>query len=487
MLELVKDLVDQLDSQNVCYVHFKSNEHIDQSVNGDTDFDILVDRSCANDFERVLRELEFKRFVSPVRAAYPGVDDWIGMDWTTGKFIHLHTHYQLVTGKSGYKNYVLPWADIAMESREKDDETGLFMVSPEFELVELYSRIVAKMARRKDRRAMRSGYTLQGDNLKEAKWLWERVEREKLENTKEQCFGKAGLLLDTGLLFKEKLSAEEYSDFRKVVLDKLSCHERAGMKHVDFHSWVHSWRTRINRKRKKYFFLPDIQQKKFCHTGGLLIAFLGVDGSGKTTVTGEIRSWLNWKLETSHMSLGVGREKQSLLAKAKRKVKKLLGRSTAPYLSAGLTSEAPVEITRHNTRVQKKKLRFAKKVSRDIRRIHSYCLNGGIMVVDRYPQTQFAGIADGPKVNAAYPEMQEKELEYLSIIDEIQPDIVFKLMVPVEVSQERRPEDAREVLEKKYEILQQVTYPKSTVIEVDATQPLDQELLFIKRKIWENL
>ena len=71
--------------------------------------------------------------------------------------------------------------------------------------------------------------------------------------------------------------------------------------------------------------------------------------------------------------------------------------------------------------------------------------------------------------------------------ERILPDLVFKLMVPVEVSMSRRPEDAEAVLRRKYEILQAVEYPGARTIEVDATQSLEQELLFIKKKIWENL
>lgn len=487
MLELVRKLIEKLDGAGVRYVHFKSNEHIDQSVEGKTDFDILVDRHDCRSFEAVLLELDFKRFISPPRAAYPGVDDWLGMDPETGAFIHLHTHYQLVTGKAGYKNYVLPWGQIALESRTKDGETGIFFVAPEFELVELYTRIIAKINTINDLRARRRGYSLKGDNLREAQWLWERIDEEKLSVMKARCFGELAEKIPNDLFRKRKFSAAEYRGYRSVMLRLLQNQERAGMERVGWRSLFHTLSIKIMGKIRKLGFLPAYRRKKYCHTGGMLIAFLGVDGSGKTTVTSEIASWLSWKIETSHMSLGVGRKKQSWQFLLRQRIKKMMGKSTEPKGTTKLPSMEPIPVNFRNGRSQRKKLAFAKEVNRDIRRIHGYCLNGGIMVVDRYPQLQFPGIADGPKVNVSYPRLQEKERAALQIAEEIQPDLVFKLMVPVEVSMQRRPEDSAEVLQRKYDILCSLEYPNSRVVEVDATQPLDQELLFIKKKIWEQL
>lgn len=487
MLKIVENLIRLLEEKQVVYVHFKSNEHVDESVEGKTDFDILVHRGSARAYEQVLLALDCKRFYSPAGAAYPGVDDWLGMDPETGALIHLHTHYQLVTGKAGFKNYVLPWTQIALDSRYRDPETGLYFVAPEFELVELYTRIVAKISIRKDVRAMAKGYRLTGETLREAQWLWQRMDPNRLEGMLTRCFGGRAEGISPAVFTREQFTPGEYRQLRRFVLDALAEHQRAGMEALHLRSNLYKLKVKIVGKAKKLRFLPGCQQKKRNHSGGLLIAFLGVDGSGKTTVSQEISRWLGWKMETSRMSLGVGRYKQSLGYRLKQRIKKLLGKKSAPEGAAALPSIDPVPRTLKNYRAQKKKVAFAREVRRDIRKIHSYCLNGGIMVVDRYPQLQFFGISDGPKVNCAFPALAEKELEYLRIAERLQPDLVFKLMVPVEVSMSRRPEDAEEVLRRKYEILQAVTYPQAVEIPVDATQPLEQELLFIKKKIWEYL
>lgn len=117
----------------------------------------------------------------------------------------------------------------------------------------------------------------------------------------------------------------------------------------------------------------------------------------------------------------------------------------------------------------------------------SYTLNGGIMILDRYPQTQYFGISDGPKILSRYEKMSQKERKLLEIVKDIQPDVVFKLDVPVEVSKARRPNDDEEILKKKYAILKDVAYPEAKTFTIDGTVPLEEELLTIKRMIWKLL
>lgn len=490
MLNIVKKMIEKLEENGIRYVHFKSNEHLNESIEGETDFDILVARASAQKYEQCLLELNFKKFCSVAHSSYPGVDDWIGFDDVTGRLIHMHTHYQLVTGKSGYKNYVLPWAETALDCAQVDEKTGMKIASAEFELVELYTRIIAKMAWNKNLSAMSGGYALKGGTLREAQWLWERADRQKMPDMLQRCFGEYADDIDAAVFWKKSLTAKEYRSFRCAVLKKLQFHERSGMSLVNARSSFYKGETRVVRKLKKMMFVPSVRQKKICHTGGLLIAFLGVDGSGKTTVTSEINKWLGWKFETSHMSLGIGRKKQTLSYKIRQKLKAFLKKGGGKQKTGkpvSLDFEKPIKVNGKNYRKQRVLVRFAKAVHRDIMRIHSYCLNGGIMVVDRYPQLQYFGIADGRKVNPAFPKLQKEEENYLKIAEEIQPDLVFKLVIPVELSKERRPEDSVEILQKKWEILHAVDYPKAKVIEVDATQPLDKELIFIKQKIWEML
>jgi len=483
MLKIVSEFVEQLNRNQIRYVHFKSNEHLNQSVEGSTDFDILVDRESAGDYEKILLNLDFKRFVPQKYGTYPGVDDWIGMDYDTGRFVHLHTHYQLVTGKSGYKNYVLPWKDILLDSAVDSPDYGIKIVSPELETIELFTRAVLKTSQNKLRKYRRKGYAFFGDYRKELIWLQEQIRMEKMPLYLEKCFPNAeGLKPD--LFLKTALTAGEFRDWEKKVMERVRCCERSGMQFVNIRSLWGKYSVKIFRKLKKHVFLPGKLMKKTPHTGGLSIAFLGVDGSGKSTVTAEIEKWLSWKFEVSKMSLGIGRQKSTGRYKLKQKVKALLKGSSGKPKVSSKSDDSPKN---QSYKTRRRFLKFARAVRKDIVRMKSYTLNGGIMILDRYPQTEYFGIADGPKILDQYEKMSQKERELLGIVKDIQPDVVFKLDVPVEVSKARRPNDDEEILKKKYAILKDVEYPGAKTFTIDAAMPLEEELLTIKRIIWKLL
>lgn len=483
MLKIVSEFVEQFHRNQVRYVHFKSNEHLNRSVEGSTDFDILVDRESAGDYEKILLNLDFKRFVPQKYGTYPGVDDWIGMDYDTGRFVHLHTHYQLVTGKSGYKNYVLPWKDILLDSAVDSPDYGIKIIPPELEAIELFTRAVLKTPENKLRKYRRKGYAFSGDYRKELTWLQEQIHMEKMPLYLEKCFPNAeGLKPD--FFLKTALTAEEFRSWEKKVMERVRFQERSGMQFVNIRSLWAKYSVKIFRKLKKHAFLPGKLMKKTPHTGGLSIAFLGVDGSGKSTVTAEIEKWLSWKFEVSKMSLGIGRQKNTTGYKRKKKLKALLKGSSGKPKASPKSKDCPEE---QSYKLRKRILKYARAVRKDIVRMKSYTLNGGIMILDRYPQTQYFGISDGPKILSRYEKMSQKERKLLEIVKDIQPDVVFKLDVPVEVSKARRPNDDEEILKKKYAILKDVAYPEAKTFTIDGTVPLEEELLTIKRIIWELL
>ena len=124
-------------------------------------------------------------------------------------------------------------------------------------------------------------------------------------------------------------------------------------------------------------------------------------------------------------------------------------------------------------------------------------IKGGIPLYDRFPQVQFEGIYDGPKINHYCQQkgisngivkwMARREQRYLEKIQSFQPTLVFKLMLSPEESIRRKPFENLETVTRKHEITQQLQFPNSAVYIVDATQDYQQEIIFIKNKIWEAI
>jgi len=97
MVELIKRLFDTWNKNGVSYCHWKSIIHLEETMKGTTDLDILVDNKFANSIEKQFTDLGFKRFDTVSLRSYPGIHDYIGMD-DSGIWIHLHLHYILNLG-----------------------------------------------------------------------------------------------------------------------------------------------------------------------------------------------------------------------------------------------------------------------------------------------------------------------------------------------------------------------------------------------------
>ena len=142
VLVLIAGLCRSLDAEGVRYCHWKSNEAIARSANGENDLDLLVHRSDAERFEGILRKLGFKDTVQPGWKQLPGVYHSYGLDPPTGALVHIHAHYQLVVGDDMTKNIHLPIEESYLASSTPDQT---FMIpSPAFELAVFLIRMTVK-------------------------------------------------------------------------------------------------------------------------------------------------------------------------------------------------------------------------------------------------------------------------------------------------------------------------------------------------------
>ena len=73
----------------------------------------------------------FRLMISESWKLYPSIFDFIGLDAESGRFLHLHVHYKMITGGSLLKEYHLPWESEVLSSTEK--MLGVRISSPEME------------------------------------------------------------------------------------------------------------------------------------------------------------------------------------------------------------------------------------------------------------------------------------------------------------------------------------------------------------------
>ena len=79
------------------------------------------------------------------------------------------------------------------------------------------------------------------------------------------------------------------------------------------------------------------------------------------------------------------------------------------------------------------------------------------------------------------------EKKYLKRAVKIIPDLVIKLILPVEVSLERKPEENEARVRRKHDIVEKLVFEGSTCISIDATMPYEDEIIKIHNEIWKLL
>lgn len=500
-LQVVNQLTQRLEQENIRYCHWKSNEHVDAAVEGKTDLDILVDKAKQEKLEGVLPEIGFKYFEAIPCRRYRDIEDYLAIDQETGTLVHFHLHYQLELGEKQLKGYHLPWEKLILSSRIYDREHQIYIAEPNIEIILLIVRAALKV-RNRDRLKSLFGYDcFKGDFIREFNWLKERIDLTKVQQLSEKLLGEKA----TELVLN---SISSDANLKQILSPNNAI--RSALKKYRYYNPVVATVLRWNRESKdiahkiltRVFHAPIVTRRTSVK-GGTIVAVLGADGSGKSTVISEISQSLSKKLDVLPMYLGSGDGKASMLrqpliwmaqgAKAKRSAK---------------SSDVDDSSTPENLKSTKKKSLISRlhkllwaiiltyEKQNKLKQAHLAKERGMIVICDRYPQSQILGFNDGPllisgkdKTPKLLQTFQQWEFaSYQHMAETMPPDIVIKLNITPEVAKARKAGTPSEMVHKKVAAVQALKFPhQTTVITVDAEQPLDQVLVTAKRAVWESL
>lgn len=504
MLNISKQLFSAWNDAGLLYCHWKSNEHLLPGLDGLTDLDVLLSRDDKTEGEYLLNELDFLQCRSQFGSRYPNVDDWIGFDKETGNLIHVHLHYGIVTGHKGMKEYALQWTDMALKTRILNEEYGVYTMEPNLEMVTLYTRIGLKADFKSLARCMKGTFKFPKDVQREIDWLKEHVDMNRVHHLLETFYGEKAESVYR-IMEKEKIKSSDYLALRKITESvfkkcrRIKCFVR--LREILFYIYQKWGKWGIGK------FDKSIITKKVPKSGvGTTIAFIGQDGCGKSTVTTEIQKWLNWKIEAKRFYLGSGEHYNSLYKRLLSKGSKLKKRRGKTQIDSTKDVGQPSKIVKRKKNIKnfiiaylvaKKYLTVARRAYKEVLTSEKYRRKGGTPLFDRFPQSQFEGIYDGPKI-ASYirgtgldffviRQMAKRERRYIERIQQYQPKVVFKLMLSPDESIRRKPFERLETVARKHEITKKLQFNDSIVHVVDAAQDYQQELVFIKNMIWKVL
>ena len=489
MLKSIEKVIRSLEEKDIKYCHWKSNEHLAEALEGDTDLDVLFDPAQRVRLEMVLDECGLKRFRSTPLMQYNAIEDFIGFDKETAKIWHLHTHYRMTLGEKHLKGYtVTPWGKLILDNRRKDD-LGIYCSAIEDELIMLLVRMSMKLRWRD------SGQGIGKDDRKEMAWLIERADKAAIENRAKQFVGEKAaseiVRLTNGNELKKK---GELKKLRKLLLKELKLY--TGYSSIGSRWMRHKreWFWLVGGVKRRMGINSFVANRRVSPNGGNVIAFLGCDGAGKSTTLAYIKKELNKKLDVATIYFGSGDGSSSLLRKPMKMVaKKVGGKGLGHSVEKEYTEKKKVSLKSRFYSLAKVlwAVTLAKEKKAKIKDQTKARNNGLIVLTDRYPQTLFAGCSDGPLLSkyeskGLMGKIAAWEHRIYASAAMNPPDLTVKLIVPTEVAIERKPEMTAEEIETKKKIVLGLNLSDNTLV-VDTSHPFEETRAEILEAIWKIL
>ena len=495
MLQSIKKLILTFDKYGINYVHWKSNEHLNLSLKGDTDLDILFDYNQRKKIEKVLIECNLKRFRGVPLIQYNGIEDYIGFDKEEAKIWHLHLHYRLTLGEKFLKGYNLPYEQILLKSKEKS-ESGIFIANSYEEIILLYIRMALKIRWRDFMKK------ISRDDINELKWLKEKTDVKKLN---------ISLIFKNLSIFSQKEIVNLYNNENlknKLSLVKLQKLLRKEFKNFTGYNSFTSWYTRT--KREFFWILGGIKKRLHLNSknpsrrvlpiGGLCIAFVGCDGAGKSTIIKYIRKEFSKKIDVVDIYLGSGDGSCSFLRFPLKIVMDAINKNKE---KKGIKKSSQFNTNNNNVKSLKNKimqyckilwaitltLEKKQKIKKTVR-----CKNQGMLVLlDRFPQVQTMGYNDGPLLYNMFGNkkgllriIKNWEYKLYKKFQQNQPDLLIKLMCKPETALARKPEMTLEDINRKNQVINNMNIGINTkTIYTDNDK--NKTFSNVMEVIWEHL
>lgn len=464
-------LLAALKHKQVRFAHWKSNGHLLWSLAGKTDLDLLIYPQDRKAFESVMQQLAYKKLQSQPWSSYPDVEDWIGLDEETGNFLHLHTHYALVTGIKHVKHLYLPWMAEFFQHVQTDPQTGWPVPRPELEAVILLIRIWAKMppeVRLKSKPEVPFfmveelvgllNNTNPGDILHICSKL-------KLQVPPDLDQRIAGIRADAG--------SGEILNLARYFYGQVKPHYRKSWPLAVAESFLYKGILKIIPYTAR--FIGPVSMGKRLVSGGKIIALVGCDGSGKSSLSQDILNWLTYKTDTHYFYLGKNPFIKSYNKKILSWEELLFRNSFVAKALKKLIGKFYYVILIHRKVAM---LQLARKMRRQ----------GSVILCDRFPQQEIPGMNDGPNLSSSFNHWASAlERQQFRQARSVGADLVFRLQVSPETAARRKPEHNYNQIKVKSENMKHILFPGAVVIDIDAEQSYAQVLLTIKRTIWKNL
>lgn len=498
MIPSTARLFETLHATHTAYCHWKSNDRLTVAAEANTDLDLLFRPADEARVAGLLTKAGFLRFRAPFFRSYPHIQDWLSVDASTGRIVHVHAHFRLVVGERTLKPYLLPWDDEVLDDRILDEEAGIYRSSREHELLLLLTRMVLKRMRGSTVHMQ----TISTGERRELDFLRTTVDRSVMTLLLRRHLGlPAARLFES---FLENANASEES-FRTLLHD--SAPLLAGFRRMPVFQELtgRQWRrfSRLTARILKRLGSVRVSTVRHAPGRGIAVAVMGSDGSGKSTLLASATKAFSTKVDTVALYMGSGDGSASLLRAPLNLIKNSLarhgtrdtdrtGKTVAP---AGAYEHGKQRLTARQIGGLIWSLALALEKRQKLQKLRTARRHGSIIICDRFPQITYHGFNDGPRLSrysshssVILRRLAAWELRSYTVTAETAPDLVIKLHASLETLEARRPEmNRRSLVERQSTILSLPDYPGSRTLKLSSEQSKDEVLRAMVYLTWQEL
>ena len=491
MLKLVRELFERMNTEGVCYCHWKSNVYLQEALDALADLDLLIHPGSVDRFESIVSALRFKRAAKPPWQTHPSILHYFGLDFESGVIVHLHVYFKLVTGGRLVKSCCLPLEGMLFENGCEIDQ-----VRVPSRPAELLLFVVRKMLEYASPPEWPFTFGESRRSRRELEWLVEGDSISRAHELRERWFAT----LDADA-FDSALGALR----RKGALgSRLVCGRRVRRRLRAYLQDSPLSQDCVRAQRLVRWIILRILRRPprpVLPRGGTVIAIVGPEASGKSTLRQELHRWLAEYFSVATITPGtppstVWTFLPDLLLPLLRRLLPRYRPSRVVAASEHAARERVGRLGLLTFGLRSVMVAFSRE--RLISRGFRWSSNGTFVLSDRYPTTE-VGAVDSARLDAKRLSRQMSPLRWLARLENRiyrripPPEIILRLSVPLEVALERnairgtRHSKSDDYLRCRRVRVNATDFRTARIFELDTQQSLPGTILAAKQAIWESL
>lgn len=484
--ELYARLFEAFSRGGVAWCSWKSSQRLPDVFAGRADLDLLIARPDRDAAVKILIECGFKQAPDAPGRADSAMASFLGFDPLVGALLHVHAHFRLILGPPLAKNWRMPCETVFIARSKLLPDIGIRTLASADMALLLFVRAQLEQSPL-DPVHMRRRSAIRDKFRQDFAEIMPTLDMESVRGSASEIFDP-DLAQAVALLITEGNPLAPPLGLRRSVARALAPYRLYGRSEGALHGVARTMMFLFGAFNRRHIQAPRLWGRG-APGGGVVIAFIGVDGSGKSTATANVRDWLGAEVDVIKIYFGTGDGAPSLFLAPIKVLAEVFARivKTRPKgASHGRISDKPpglvysVMFAFWALAVALDKMHKLTVIQRAIRR-------GFVVVTDRYPQNEIEGFNEGPllhRLPRAPGWLRHFEWTIYERARKTAPDLVVKLHVGPETVARREPEMSRPLIDQRVENVKLLRFSGARVVDIDATAPLPEVTDAVRRAVW---